>query len=400
MVAGALLGGAFGAVLALVAVVSTHRRPTGPVAAAAALLLVAAAVATLVEAPVEEPAVSSSFAAQRPVASATAAAAGILVLVVTVTLAIRSRRRDRVESSGDLDPRERDGEPEHVGDLDPGARDGDVESRSSWGARARALAGPVAVGAIVAGALLLAAPDPPASTRAVADSVALGSGWSVGGAGQALPDGTEPPLPVVVLAVAPGGAPLWTALGGLVAMALAAAAVRRRSSHRMALVAAAIVGLGLVAVRADLAAALAAALMAATVWWGHPADRTLARSVLAGAAFGGVCLCVPGALFLLPVLTAALTLHPTTGEVSAGQGAIGTGAALAVVAPWQLWIVSRFSTWAPAAEVRYPISVVLAAILPVVVVAVAELASRRRRAAPADPDRADPDRAIPAVSEA
>ena len=367
VLAGALLGGAPGALVALLGVLGTARRSTAPVTVVAALLVLGAAVATMVEAPLSRQALSSSFADQRPVAAACATAAGILLLVVAVTLTLRL-------------PRPATPAPGRDGSGDPAATE-----VTPWTARLAGLAAPVALGLAALVALGLTAPAPPLATREVATQVRLGTGWGRLVDGTVRTDATSPPLPVAVTAMAPGPTRWWTAAAGVAAMALVAATVARRAGARTALVAGGATGVVLVVARADLAACLAAALMAAALALGDPETRTTGRAALAGAAFGAACLCLPAAIFLLPVLAAALALHPRTGEVSVGQGAAAVGAALVVWAPWQRWVLDRASTWAPAASLVVPTSVVVAGLAPAAVVAVALAVSGRRAAGEATP---------------
>lgn len=371
--AGALLGGLSGTVIALIGVAATFRRSTVPVTLSAVLLLIGAAVATLVEAPVTPSALSSGFAQERSVASACATAAGILVLVTAVTLLLRTAPSLSTPGAAVL-PETPPGAP--VPDEGPAA--GAVPRAT----RLRALAVPAALAVAVGLALLATAPSPPEATRQVADSVALGTGWGRSVEGQIIIDGTEPPVPVILTAVAPGGPRWWTALAGLAAMAGVGSVVVRRGGRRAALIAAGLTGLGLVVVRADLAAAAAAALVVATLALGEPEGRTLPRAALAGVAFGALCLCLPVAVFLLPLLAAGLALHPSTGEVTVSDGLAGVAAALLVFAPWQRWVLERFTTMSPAAELAFPLSVMAAAALPVLVVGLAILAARRRTGPP------------------
>ncbi len=354
VVAGVLLGGLPGAAVALVGVGASFRRPTGPLTVAAGGLLVAACVGTLVEAPLTRAALNSGFADERPVASACATSAGILLLVVAVTLLVRLPRTPP---------------------LDPDGSD-EAPPPAPLGARLRPLLAPVALGLVAFVVLGLSAPPPPAATRAVAATVRSGQGWGYERDGVVVVDATEPPLPVAVVAAAPGPTRWWTATAGLVAMVAIGIVVRRRVGDRTALLAAAVTGLALVVVRADLAGTVAAALVATALALGDPDDRTVGRAALAGAAFGGLCLCLPAALFLLPVLAAALALHPRTGEVSVGQGVAAVTATLVVVAPWQLWVLERASTWAPAAQLVVPGSVVAGALVPLLVLVAALLAGR------------------------
>lgn len=356
---GALVGGPIGAVAAAVAVAATFRRPTGLVAGGAAVALVVAALATVLEVPVDSDALRSSYALDRPVAAGAGMVAALFALVSVVTLALRERA-PRAASDEPLDHA-----PEEAAAPSLRARLAGVERHAPL----------LAVVTATGVALILLAPSPPAATLDVADSVRLGLGWgSVGESGVTV-DGTEPPLPVIVAAVAPGGPELWTGAAGAGAAALVAAVISRRREGRAALVGAALVGVGLVLGRADLAAALAALSLAATVSLGDPLGRTSARAVGAGVAFGAAVLCVPVLGLALPVLVALLVVDPATRQVTAGHASLALVGAVVVIAPWQRWVVERFSTWLPAAELELPVAPLIA--LAVVAVALAVAHSRR-----------------------
>jgi 4-amino-4-deoxy-L-arabinose transferase-like glycosyltransferase len=136
------------------------------------------------------------------------------------------------------------------------------------------------------------------------------------------------------------------------------------------LLAAAGTALGLVVVRADLAAALAAALIGAALLAGDPEGRTPVSAGLAGAAFGAAVLAFPGLGLALPLAVAALAFHPRTRDVTVAHGFAGLLGAVLVVAPWQRWLVDRFSTWSPAAEVEVPLSSALALLVVLAAVAI------------------------------
>ena len=124
--------------------------------------------------------------------------------------------------------------------------------------------------------------------------------------------------------------------------------------------------------------------MAATLALGDPRGRTVGRAALAGAAFGGVCLCLPAALFLLPVVAVALAVHPVARTLLPGRRPGRRGRPpVVVVAPWWRWVHERFGTWAPAAELRLPPSTVAALAVPVLVVAAVGLVARRTAQEPA-----------------
>lgn len=353
VVVGFLLGGLLGAAAAALGVASTFRRPAGLVAGGAAAMLVVAALATVLEVPVDDEALRSSYALDRPVAAAAGLIAALFALVAVVTLAVRERASAPAPVDG------------------PSAG----PTRDEQLARARPLLPILGVVIATGVALALLAPAPPAETRQVAESVRLGLGWGIDGDGAVAVDGTEPPLAVIVAAVAPGGPALWTGAAGAAAAGLVAAMVLRRRGPRAALVGAAIVGVGLVLGRADLAAALAAAALAAAVSLGDPDGRTPGRAVGAGVAFGAAVLCLPVLGLALPVLVALLAIDPVSRDVTAGQAALGGLGALVVIYPWQRWVVERFATWLPAAELQVPGPPVIA--LVVVVLALAAAHSSR-----------------------
>lgn len=356
---GFLLGGWIGAVAAAAAVASTFRRPATLAAGGAAALLVVAALATVIEVPVDDDALRSSFALDRPVAAAAGLAAAIFALVAVVTLAVRERAAAPAPAAAPSVP---------VARVSPAAR-----------ARALAPLAPVAGIALVAAvALLVLAPSPPAATREVATSVRLGLGWGASVDDGLRVDGTEPPAAVLVAAVAPGGAGLWTAVAGGGAVALVAALARRLRGDRAALVAAGVTAVVLLVGRADLAGALAAVAVAAALGLGHPTERTVGRAAGAGALFGAACLCLPVAAVLLPLVVAALTVSPRTREVTVGHGAAALAAAVLVLAPWQLWVVDRFSTWAPAAELQLPLGAAVGLLAPLAAVGLAASGLTRR----------------------
>ncbi len=384
VVAGWLLGGWVGLAAAAVGVGSTFRRPVTLVAAAAPVALVVAALATVIEVPVDADALRSSFADDRPTAATAGLVAALFALTAVVTLAVRDRAPAPVAPPPSA----------------PAALD-----RSTVVARVRAIAplAGIVLAAVVALALL--APDVPGATAEVADNVRLGRGWgTTDDAGVVAVDGTEPPLAVVVAAVAPGGARAWTALAGAGAALAAALFVARRTaapdpagdspgdpmggsvgwaSGRAVLLAAAAVALGLVVVRADLAAALAAALVGGALLAGDPGSRpsadlaeaeaadappagepldgrTARSAALAGAAYGAAVLACPVLGLALPLVVAALAVDLRTRAVTASHGLAGLLGAVVVVAPWQRWLVDRFDTWSPAAEVQLPVATLLA----------------------------------------
>jgi hypothetical protein len=343
---GFLIGGWVGLAAAAAGVASTFRRPATLVAAAAPTALVVAALATVIEVPVDGDALRSSFADDRPVAATAGLVAALFALTAVVTLGVR----DRVARPAAADV------------VAPAPVRPD---RAAVFARLRPLApvaGLVLVGAV---ALALLAPDPPAATEDVAANVRLGRGWgTTADDGAVVVDGTEPPLAVVVAAVAPGGAGAWTALAGAGAMAAVAVFVRRRSTAAVVpLAAAGLVAVGLLVVRADLAAALAAALTGAALLLGDPEGRTPTSALLAGAAYGGAVLAVPVLGLALPLVVAALAVEPRTRAVTVLHGLAGLVGAVVVVAPWQRWLVDRFATWSPAAEVTLPPAGLLAVAL-------------------------------------
>lgn len=348
VVAGWLLGGWVGLVAAAVGVGSTFRRPPTLVAAAAPVALVVAALATVIEVPVDSDALRSSFADARP----TAATAGLVAALFALTAVVTLATRDRAPAPAAVAPA-------------PSA------DRSAVAARVVAAAPLAGVALAAAVALALLAPGLPDATAEVAANVRLGRGWGTAAQGVIGVDGTEPPLAVVVAAVAPGGARTWTALAGAGAVVAAALFVARRVGsagaaalrHRTVLLAAAGTALGLVVVRADLAGALAAAAIGGALLLGDPEGRTPLAAFLAGAAYGAAVLALPVLGLALPVIVAALAVDPRTREVTVGHGVAGLVGAVLVVAPWQRWLVERFSTWAPAAEVRLPPSSALAVVV-------------------------------------
>lgn len=360
-------------VVAAVGVASTFGRRTTAAAAGAIALMATAAVATVAEAPLAVDELDSRFAADRPLAAASATAAAILILVVAVTIAVRARRslvRGAVADAPPAIDGSSPGRPLRIAIRDAGANVG------PW----LGVAGVVVLAAV---ALAVAAPSPPSATSAVADSVRQGLGWGTLEDGTLRLDGTEPPLPVVVDAVAPGHAPWATPLAGAVAVAVVAVLVARHGSPRVALAAAALAAMGLVGGRVDLAGALAAATTALALLAGDPSRRTAGRAAVAGALFGAVCLCLPSANLLLPVVVGALVLHPRTGDVTVGHGLAGLAAAVAVIAPWQRWLLERFSTWAPAADAQVPASSVVGIIVVVLVVGATLLWGARHQPRPA-----------------
>jgi hypothetical protein len=355
--AGWLLGGWVGLAAAAVGVGSTFRRPPTLVAAAAPAALVVAALATVIEVPVDGDALRSSFANDRPTAATAGLVAALFALTAVVTLAVRDRAPVTSPPASAVGPARPD--------------------RAAVVARARELAPLAGIGLAAVVALALLAPAVPGATADVAANVRLGRGWgTTTDDGVVVVDGTEPPLAVVVAAVAPGGARAWTALAGAFAALAAALFVARRAGGRGAdvdrgpsagvlgsravLLAAAGTALGLVVVRADLAAALAAALVGAALLAGDPDGRTPLSAALAGAAYGGAVLALPVLALALPLVVAALAVDPRTRAVTVGHGVAGLAGAVVVVAPWQRWLVDRFSTWAPAAEIQLPPSSLLA----------------------------------------
>ncbi|HEX7132840.1 MAG TPA: hypothetical protein VF228_09700 [Iamia sp.] len=351
--AGWLLGGWVGLAAAAVGVASTFRRPPTLVALAAPVALVVAALATVIEVPVDGDALRSSFADDRPTAATAGLVAALFALTAVVTLAVRDRAPLPVpadEAAGSDSAR-----------LDRAA----VTARvTEWA--------PLA-GIVLAAALALAvlAPGLPAATDEVAANVRLGRGWGTTEEGVVVVDGTEPPLAVVVGAVAPGGARAWTALAGSGAALAAAVFVARRAGRRAVLLAAAATALGLVVVRADLAGALAAVFVGAALLAGDPDGRTPLSAALAGAAYGAAVLAFPVLGLALPLVVAALAVDPRTRAVTVGHGVAGLAGAVVVVAPWQRWLVERFSTWSPAAEVTVPPSSLLAVLVILAVVLLA-----------------------------
>jgi hypothetical protein len=357
--AGWLLGGWVGLAAAAVGVGSTFRRPPTLVAAAAPAALVVAALATVIEVPVDGDALRSSFANDRPTAATAGLVAALFALTAVVTLAVRDRAPVTSPSASAVGPARPD--------------------RAAVVARARELAPLAGIGLAAVVALALLAPAVPGATDDVAANVRLGRGWgTTTDAGVVVVDGTEPPLAVVVAAVAPGGARAWTALAGAFAALAAALFVARRAGgravvdrgpsagvlgSRAVLLAAAGTALGLVVVRADLAAALAAALVGAALLAGDPDGRTPLSAALAGAAYGGAVLALPVLALALPLVVAALAVDPRTRAVTVGHGVAGLAGAVVVVAPWQRWLVDRFSTWAPAAEIQLPPSSLLAVLV-------------------------------------
>ncbi|HMJ79370.1 MAG TPA: hypothetical protein VK507_25520 [Iamia sp.] len=361
--AGWLLGGWVGLAAAVVGVGSTFRRPPTLVAAAAPVALVVAALATVIEVPVDGDALRSSFADDRPTAATAGLVAALFALTAVVTLAVRDRAPAPPAVAAAAAPRA------------PGL------DRQALVARAREWA-PIA-GIVLAAALALAllAPGVPGATDDVAANVRLGMGWATTtDDGGVVVDGTEPPLAVIVAAVAPGGAGAWTALAGAGATAAAAAFVSRRAGRRAVLLAAAGTALGLVVVRADLAAALAAALIGAALLAGDPEGRTPVSAALAGVAFGAAVLAFPVLGLALPLVVAALAVHPRTRDVTVAHGVAGLLGAVLVVAPWQRWLVDRFGTWSPAAEVQVPLSSALAVLVLLAAIAAPLLTPRPAKA--------------------
>jgi len=361
--AGWLLGGWVGLAAAVVGVGSTFRRPPTLVAAAAPVALVVAALATVIEVPVDGDALRSSFADDRPTAATAGLVAALFALTAVVTLAVRDRAPAPAAPAVASDL---------VGDGRAGLdRPALVARTTEWA--------PVA-GIVLAAAvgLALLAPGIPDATDDVAANVRLGMGWATTtDEGGVVVDGTEPPLAVIVAAVAPGGAGAWTALAGAGATAAAAVFVSRRAGRRAVLLAAAGTALGLVVVRADLAAALAAALVGAALLAGDPEGRTPVSAALAGAAFGAAVLAFPVLGLALPLVVAALAVQPRTRDVTVAHGFAGLLGAVLVVAPWQRWLVDRFSTWAPAADVQVPLSSVLALVVLLAAVAAPLLTAKR-----------------------
>jgi len=349
--AGWLLGGWVGLAAAVVGVASTFRRPVTLVAAAAPVALVVAALATVIEVPVDDDALRSSFAADRPTAATAGLIAALFALTAVVTLAMRDRAPVPAAAAA-VEPGSR-AAADRAGTFDRTAL---VAGIRTWAP----LAG-IALAAVVALAVL--APALPDATDEVAANVRLGRGWGTTEEGVVVVDGTEPPLAVVVAAVAPGGARTWTALAGAGAAVAAALVVARRAGPRSVLLAAGTVVLGLVVVRADLAAALAALCVAGALLAGDPDGRTPLSAALAGAAYGAAVLALPVLGLALPLVVAALTIDPRTRGVTVGHGLAGLVGAVVVVAPWQRWLVERFSTWAPAAEIELPPSSALAVLL-------------------------------------
>lgn len=375
LVVGYLLGGLLGAAAVAVGVASTYRRSAGIVAGGAAAMLVVAALATVIEAPVDADALRSRFATDRPVAAAAGLIAALFALTSVVTQAARERsgpvrRPVQARGAGSGTPRK--------------ARMGDaVRTRPAMalGLSLAALAGVV---------LLLVAPGPPEATRAVAQSVRSGVGWGPLVRGTVQVDGTQPPVPVIVSAVAPGGPRVWTALAGAAAVALVATFVSRHRGRASTLVAAGATAVGLVAGRADLAGTSGAALVAGALLLGDPEGRTAARAAAAGALMGGACLCLPVLVVLLPVVVVAVAFSP--GRPVRVAHAVAAAAALVVTfAPWARWVRDRFSTWAPAARIEVPASTALAVAVPLLAAGAALLArfGEARSSGAVDPESSE-----------
>lgn len=351
---GWLLGGWIGLAAAAAGVASTFRRPVTLVAAGAPLMLVVAALATVIEEPIDDAALRSSFATDRPTAAAAGLIAALFALIAVVTIAVRDRPSAPVQ--------------------EPAVEGGSVPRLG----QALALAPLVGVVLAAVVALALLAPAPPGATRDVATNLRNGVGWGVSGDAGLVVDGTEPPLAVVVAAVAPGGARAWTALAGAAAVAAVAGLVGRRRERRTVLLAAGLVALGLVLVRADLAAALVAVATAIALSAGDPAGRTPGSAAWAGAAYGLAVLAAPVLVLALPLVVAALVLDVRTREVRVTSGLAGLAGAAAVVAPWLRWVHHEFGTWSPAAELRWPVRSLAAVALVVVATVTLMVATRER----------------------
>lgn len=370
LLVGYLLGGLLGAAAVAVGVVSTYRRSAGAVAAGAAAMLVVAALATVIETPINANALRSRFATDRPVAAAAGLIAALFALTSVVTQAARERSAPVRHPTPARNP---------ASDTPVASRVGDV-------VRARAaVALGLGVAALAGVVLLLVAPGPPEATQAVARSVRGGVGWGLLVEGTVQVDGTQPPVPVIVSAVAPGGPRVWTALAGAAAVAVVAAFVSRHRGRALTLAAAGATAVGLVAARADLAGTWGAALIAGALLLGDPDGRTAARAAAAGALVGGACLCLPVLVVLLPVVVVAVAFSPGR-PVRVAHAAAAAASLVVTFAPWQRWVRDRFSTWAPAARIEVPASTALAVAVPLLAAGAAlrarpvKASSGRRRA--------------------
>ncbi len=294
VVGGFLIGGPFGLVVAVLALVVWRRHPDWLGALLVGLLVLAALGSVLGAWPGSD-SLRQNYADDRSWAAAAGLGAGVALLVAVA----RAARADRA--------------PAATVTVAPDAAP--LPARLAPGLP---LAGVVLLAAVVS---LVLAPD--------AATDGLRTGAEALRAGQGLRSGAEAPLALVLVAAFPA-AGAWLLAGLAAATAGATAALDTRLAGRRAGLLAGVVAALLPLVWDQrLPGALAGLLVLAAVLLAWPDRVTVARAGVAGALLVGAALARPEAALVVPVLAAWLVLWPGAGPRRARESGL---VALLVVA--------------------------------------------------------------------
>ena len=316
---GYLVGGLFGAVVAMAAIVALETEPPGTVAWTAAATLVAAAAATVLQRWPNDH-VDSSFATDRSLAAALGQAAAILAFIAVVWAARAERSAPR--------PHERVRRPAlpitrvHVGTA--------------------ALVGTVGLVAWVVRVVFAPAAMPPGYSGSV-EALQAGDGFITA---------ARPPLAAVVAALAPVAPDLLIVAVTGATVAVVAVLAGRVGGRRTAVVAGLLAAVLPSVWGQQLPEALAALGVAGALSWAWPDRLSPGRAVLAGLAMAAATLARPEAALLVPVVLLWLFAARPTERRGHWRGealaAVVLAAFVVGYAPWATWVASEHGTFLPS----------------------------------------------------